>query len=129
MTKAMTQATTSKRAYGASIEALAERFVVERGLRVIGRNFGRRTGEIDLIAEDRDSSGGIELVFFEVRARRSGSLCSGIESVDRRKQSRLVRTARGYLQGYRGPAQGIRFDILDWDGHRFQWLKSARVEP
>ncbi|TMG83752.1 MAG: YraN family protein, partial [Betaproteobacteria bacterium] len=51
---------------GAAAEALAARFLMARGLSIVGRNYRCRGGEIDLIVRD-----GKTLVFVEVRLRRS----------------------------------------------------------
>ena len=51
---------------GAAAEVLAARFLMARGLSIVGRNYRCRGGEIDLIVRD-----GKTLVFVEVRLRRS----------------------------------------------------------
>ncbi len=49
---------------GASAEAEATRLLLERGYRIVERNFRCKAGELDLIALDRNV-----LVFVEVRSR------------------------------------------------------------
>jgi putative endonuclease len=106
---------------GARAEEEAAAWLCERGLRVVERNFRTRVGEIDLIVED-DS----ELVFVEVRVRRAGSWVDGLESVDWRKRRKLTNTAKLFLAyRYGGRARGIRFDILAWDGKRWDWYRDA----
>lgn len=105
---------------GRKAENGAERFLEQRGLRVIDRNFRRRFGEIDLIASENDT-----LVFIEVRKRSHRAFADGAESIDRRKRQRLLRTAEAYLQSrrWRGP---VRFDVIVLDARdRIEWLQDA----
>ena len=57
----------NKRKKGGEMEDLACRFLEERGLRVLHRNFRSRTGEIDIVCREKDGT----LVFTEVKYRRS----------------------------------------------------------
>ena len=61
--------------------------------RVLERNFSCRWGEIDIVAQQEGT-----VVFVEVRARRNDSFGSALESINRRKQQRLVLAAQEYLQ-------------------------------
>lgn len=93
---------------GANAEALACEFLQQQGLRLIARNYHCRQGEIDLIMRDPDN-----LVFVEVRYRRQSRYGSGLESVDRRKQRRIVYCARHYLQRHPDLAElATRFDVV-----------------
>lgn len=101
-------------------ERRAEAFLRAEGLRLVQRNFRKPYGEIDLIARDGD-----ELVFVEVRKRSHMGFADGAESIDRRKQRRLLRTAEAFLQqsGWNGP---VRFDVLVLDASdRVEWLQGA----
>lgn len=106
-------------------ERRAEFFLRDRGLKILERNFRCRLGEIDLVAED-----GNQLVFVEVRYRRSGRHGSGAESVGRRKQGRIASAAALYLARHRRQATRVcRFDVIsvsDEDGPgRFEWIRNA----
>jgi len=107
-------------------EALAQRYLEARGLRVLERNYrvargrSRLGGEIDLILRDADGT----LVFAEVRVRRGHVGGGAAASVDPAKQARLVYAARTYLARLpRLPP--CRFDVVAVDGDRVQWLKAA----
>ena len=111
---------------GQAGEALAERYLRERGLRILERNYrvargrSRRGGEIDLIALDTDGT----LVFVEVRVRRGRMGGGAAASVGSAKRARLVYAAQTYLAGLpRLPP--CRFDVVALDGDRVQWLKAA----
>lgn len=111
---------------GRAGEALAQRHLVARGLRVLERNYrvargrSRRGGEIDLILREPDGT----LVFVEVRVRRGGFGGGAAASVGPAKRASLVFAARVYLSRLdRVPA--CRFDVVAVDGDRVQWLKAA----
>lgn len=117
-----------KRAFGNRIEERAAQwYTANRGARVIARNFLKRTGEIDLILEEKLPDGRYELVFVEVRARDPRSWVSGIESVSFPKQRRLQRTAEIFLSQYRGKATRLRFDVMSWDGESWERIHNARL--
>jgi Holliday junction resolvase-like predicted endonuclease len=61
----------------------------------------------------------------EVRSRGSGAWVAGVESVDHRKRSRLARTIRHFLAGYRGRAQSLRVDLLGWDDGVWTHLRNV----
>jgi putative endonuclease len=111
---------------GRTGEALAQRYLEARGLRLLERNYrvargrSRQGGEIDLILLDTDGT----LVFVEVRVRRSEIGGGAAASVDGPKRGRLVYAAQTYLsQLSRVPP--CRFDVVAVDGERVQWLKAA----
>ncbi len=105
---------------GQIAEREAERFLQNEGLRVVARNYRKPFGEIDLVARHEEA-----LVFVEVRKRSHSGFADGAESIDRRKQQRLLRTAEAYLQQHRwnGP---VRFDVVVLDArNRIEWLQDA----
>ena len=108
---------------GKEAENRACRHLQAHGLRVVKRNYHSRQGEIDLIMQDKDS-----LVFVEVRYRRQPGYGSAAESVDRRKQSKLIACANHYLQAFPGNArQPCRFDVvtLGGDMNSIEWIRNA----
>lgn len=114
------EATPSAGAVGEAMERLAESFLLRQGLRCIARNHRCRYGEIDLILCDD-----CMLVFAEVRFRRSARFGSPAETVDRRKQRRLIATANHYLQSHPSKLP-CRFDVVAIRGqHEIQWIKHA----
>lgn len=98
-------------------------YLQQAGLKLIDRNFHSRYGEIDLIMED-----GRTLVFVEVRYRASNRYGSAAESVNLRKQSRLVLTAASFLKEKRLD-RPTRFDVAALspgpDGMSVTWIKGA----
>lgn len=118
---------------GQKAEQHAEQFLLSQGLTFRQRNFRKACGEIDLIMQE-----GSTIIFVEVKLRKPGALVSGLESVDRRKQRRLIKTAAWYLQAMKSPKElPCRFDVVaisydsrenahsdDW-GSSIEWIKSA----
>jgi putative endonuclease len=111
-----------RHASGARAEALAATVLEAGGLAIVERNFRCRTGEIDIIARDRDT-----LVFVEVRLRRRGDYGGAAASIDARKQRKLLAAAAYYLSRFARPP-ACRFDavLLDaLDPPRVEWLRDA----
>jgi putative endonuclease len=98
-------------------EDLAARYLIRRGLRLVCSNFkvpiGRNlrgaavTGEIDLIALDRDV-----LCFIEVKTRSSDEFAAPVSAIDLRKQRQITRTARIYRKIFNLQSFKIRFDAV-----------------
>ncbi len=106
---------------GQTAERLAETFLVQRGLRVLERNWRVRGGEIDLICEKDDM-----LVFVEVRLRVHAAFGGAAASITPTKQRRLILAARHYLAGKR--ERPCRFDVILLDGldpDRIEWIPDA----
>ena len=93
---------------GRLAEDFACRFLEQRGLRLLTRNYRCRRGEIDLVMKDSDC-----IVFVEVRSRGNSRFGSAAESVDRHKQARLIAAAQHYLQRHQSIADApCRFDVV-----------------
>ncbi len=108
----------STQAKGAAGEELAARYLTERGLRLIERNFRVRGGEIDLICRD-----GTTVVFVEVRVRRRSDYGGAAASITAAKQAKVVMAARHWL--VRHGEFPCRFDCVLLDGDNIEWLRDA----
>lgn len=81
--------------------------LVKRGHTIVTRNYRKRTGEIDIISFVDDY-----IVFTEVKARKLGSMVSGLEAVDFRKQKKIVLTSDLYLT--ENPVEKwVRYDVAE----------------
>ena len=118
----MSEASTGYRK-GRVYEHKASRFLQRQGLVLLQQNFRCPGGEIDLIMRDGDC-----LVFVEVRYRRHPDFGNGAESIDRRKQQRLINCGERYLQQDR-MTRAARFDVISFGLSRgeetLQWIKDA----
>lgn len=106
-------------------EQKAEHYLLQQGLTLITRNFSCRYGEIDLIMQDHDS-----LVFTEVRLRENQEYGSGLESITRNKQNKIIRTAKYYLQQENLTNKAFcRFDVISLattqNNDDVLWIKDA----
>ena len=106
-------------------EEQACRFLEGKGLKLLTHNYSCRQGEIDLVMRDNEM-----LVFVEVRYRRSKDYGSAVESVDSRKQAKLISTAQHYLQQHRQAARHpCRFDVVGISpcgaDFEIEWLSNA----
>jgi putative endonuclease len=88
-------------------EDIAAQEYEKLGFEIIGRNVrvhgAKQIGEIDLIAAKNH-----ELVFIEVKTRRSNEFGTGVEAVDYFKQRKMIMAIKTFL--HRNP----RFDEWDW---------------
>lgn len=109
-------------AVGSEKEQVGCRYLEDRGLRLVERNYRCRHGELDLVMRD-----GATLVFVEVRFRRSTRFGGAAESVDGYKQQRLTAAAGHYLQRHPSPL-ACRFDVLAIGaGDHIDWIKDAFI--
>jgi len=114
-------ATTSS--IGQRAETLARRYLEHRGLTLVQTNFRTRRGEIDLIMRDGEC-----WVFVEVRYRAASGFGRAVDTIDRRKQSRIVACAEYFLQQQSGDAPA-RFDVICIDRCKgaidIDWIRDA----
>ena len=115
------------RTKGDKVERFVLKYLTSKGLRLIEQNFNTRYGEIDLVMLDKAT-----LAFVEVRFRAKSSHGSGAESVDYRKQQKIIKTAHVFLQQTKNMQQhNCRFDVVsvtlqhkrlsaDWVQNAFQ---------
>ncbi len=113
---------------GRLAEAIAGRHLEACGLRLLARNLNCKAGEIDLVALD-----GAVLVFVEVRARRDAAFGGAAASVNRRKQTRLIRAARYFLpilarRHLAGRVPRCRFDVVSLESGDIRWIRDAFTE-
>jgi putative endonuclease len=97
----------NRQEWGKAGEDLAARYLEQRGLKILERNFRFEHGEIDLIAEE-----GEELVFIEVKARQSTAFGTPEDAVTEKKQEKVHAAAEGYLYTHDIDDRPCRFDIV-----------------
>lgn len=112
---------------GRAAEDAALAYLGMNGLQLVERNYRTPLGEIDLVMKSTVDK---TLVFVEVRYRRHQQFGSAAESVDRRKQKKLVAAAEHFLQHHKSYAQlPCRFDVVSFSGDvgnsSLQWYPNA----
>lgn len=89
-------------------EGLAARYLVERGWRLLARNYRSGPKEVDLVVR----RGGI-LAFVEVKTRTSSDFGHPLDAITHRKRREVVAGACGWLREHPPPPGTIRrFDAV-----------------
>ena len=92
--------------------------LVREAYRILERNYQNRFGEIDIIAEKNK-----EIVFIEVKYRKTSKFGYGYEAVDRRKIMKILKLANYYIQSKKYQNYKIRFDCMSYLGDELDWIK------
>ncbi|TCS79204.1 YraN family protein [Tepidibacillus fermentans] len=91
-------------------EEKAKEYLLSQGYVLIEENWRTRYGELDLIMLDQGT-----VVFIEVRTKSNLHYGKAIESIDQRKQHKLLLTAQAFLQSKKWWDRPIRFDMVSLD--------------
>lgn len=89
-------------------EKWAAKYLRHQGYKILVRGFRSRSGEIDLVARDKDW-----IVFVEVKTRSSEEFGHPSEAIDKRKQRHVSKVALDYLRMLNNPPVRFRFDIVE----------------
>jgi putative endonuclease len=98
---------------GKAGEDAASNFLKKMGYKIIAKNYqntlGRRLGEIDIIAKDRE-----EIVFVEVKTRELGKYGDTLpeENITHSKLHKLNKIASCYIRNYSLWNSPYRFDAI-----------------
>jgi len=92
---------------GAEGESLACRHLEAQGFTILQRNFRCRSGEVDVVARQGETT-----VFVEVKGRSGRSHGEGYDGVTFGKRHRLVRAARLYAASKGLSDKPLRFDVI-----------------
>lgn len=98
---------TRKIATGKEGEKLAADFLKKNGYKIVEVNYRCPIGEIDIVARDKN-----EMVFVEVKARKSSTLGYPEEAVGVKKQKKISQLACWYLQEKKLNDTRARFDVV-----------------
>ena len=101
---------------GAAGEEAALHVYLDRGYRLVARNWRCRLGELDLVL-----GRGSQLVICEVKTRRGSRFGHGWEAVDARKQAKLRAVAQAFLLAHPIRSASVRFDVAS------VWVRDARA--
>ncbi len=88
-------------------EEAAVQAIKKRGYKIIARNYRTKMGEIDIIAKDGEYT-----VFVEVRLRKSNNFGSPADTIDRRKQQKIIKAAQLYAVKNNIYDAPMRFDAV-----------------
>ena len=112
----------NRKSVGNKGEEEAAKYLVKNKYKIMAKNFRCIFGEIDIIAMD-----GEDVVFVEVKVRRSSEYGMPEEAVTGLKQKKIIRSALEYVKLNRLPVSNLRFDILAIgpESNRIELIKSA----
>src|ERR1044071_1284828 len=97
----------ARQAFGELGERIAERWLRQRGWRVVQRRFRNGHRDIDLVVE-RDGM----VVFVEVKARKGAEFGGPVQAVNWRKRRELKRSAMVWIDRHGREAESYRFDVI-----------------
>ncbi len=92
---------------GALSEEKATEFLKANGYRILARNYKTKLGEVDIIAQDKET-----ICFVEVKCRRSGRFGLAQEAVSRQKQRQIAKAALIFLKEKKFLDKKARFDVV-----------------
>lgn len=90
-------------------ENIAKEYLEKNRYIVLERNFRGKYGEIDLIAKNNE----MNIIFIEVKTRTNLQYGSGSESVNFKKKSNIIKTAKKYIYINNIKNKNIRFDVIE----------------
>jgi putative endonuclease len=96
-----------KQKFGQKGEEIAVRHLKKEGYKIIATNYRNKLGEIDIIAQDKDT-----IVFAEVKTRRSVQFGNPKQAVTIQKQKKISMVALYYLKATGQSTARARFDVV-----------------
>ncbi|MBI5411913.1 YraN family protein [Candidatus Peregrinibacteria bacterium] len=94
---------------GQNGEDVALEYLRQKGYTILGRNYRKRCGEIDLIAFDPTNK---ELTFIEVKLRKNLVFGTPEESITAKKWQRIIKTAQWWLNEKKRAETRWRVDLI-----------------
>ena len=89
-------------------EYQAIKYLESLGYKILCHNFRCLQGEIDIIAKDKE-----EIVFVEVKTRKSKSYGEAKEAVDENKKKHILKSAKYYLYKNKIEDSFVRIDVIE----------------
>ena len=107
------------RKIGTAYEEIAANYLRKQGVHIITMNYRISGGEVDLIGEDKEN-----IIFIEVKYRKTASYGEPWEAVSIHKQKKICKVARQYCYSKRIRKQ-VRYDIISICGEEITWFQNA----
>ena len=105
-------------------ETAAAFLLEEKGMKILERNFRSRSGEIDIIAMDKDI-----IIFIEVKTWSAYGIDALEYSINDKKRQKIIETSKYFLSLHREyKYMAIRFDIIFISPAGITHLASAFTE-
>lgn len=97
-----------KRLIGVLGEKIACKWYTDRKYKLLTVNYKTRFGEIDIIAQTKNT-----IVFIEVKTRKDNKFSYAKEAVTYSKQQKIKSAAAQYLQSHGAEDMFVRFDVVE----------------
>ncbi len=85
---------------------------------ILEKNYRNRYGEIDIIAKKNK-----EIIFIEVKYRKTKDYGYGYEAVDKKKLLKIFSLAQKYIEDKKYSSYRVRFDCMSYLGENLYWIK------
>ena len=109
---------------GRSGEDAAASYLIEKGIKILEKNFRSRKGEIDIVALDGET-----IVFVEVKTWSSYGIDALEYAIDAKKRHKIIETSKYFLSLHREYRyMAIRFDVIFITSSGITHLESAFTE-
>jgi putative endonuclease len=92
---------------GKTGETIASEYLTKNGYIIREKNYRNFLGEIDIIVEYKN-----EIIFIEVKTRKSNQYGYPEETVNLAKQKKIIKTASGYITRKKLKENNFRFDAI-----------------
>lgn len=108
-------------------EDIVIKYLLDKGYKILERNYFCKIGEIDIVALDGD-----EFVFIEVKTRSQKMFGDPVDAVDLSKRNHIYRTAEYYIMKAGIENRKIRFDVIEVKQYenavRINQIKNAIID-
>ncbi|KXX72384.1 YraN family protein [Flammeovirga sp. SJP92] len=119
----MTSTKTQQQQTGTKGEAIASDFLIEKGYKILERNYRYKRNEIDIICQ-KDNF----LVFVEVKTRKSKSFGNPEEHVSQKQINCIQEASIQYQNEYSGTFLLVRYDIISLIMNKNEVLEILHLE-
>lgn len=103
-------------------ENVACDYLLNHKFEIMYKNYFSRFGEIDIIALDAANQ---DIVFIEVKTRKSFICGRPSEFVSLNKQNKIKKTALDFIEKKKLDNNNFRFDIIEVSGKKIWHIKNA----
>ena len=101
-------------------EKIAVEYLRKQKYKIICENYCSKLGQIDIIARDKDT-----IVFVEVKYRTSDWFGFPQESIVKKKQNQIAKSALCYIKKKKIAHNNLRFDVVSICGNTVNLIKNA----
>ena len=109
----------NRRKTGTAYEKIAADYLRKQGIKIIEVNYQISQGEVDLIGEDKEN-----IIFIEVKYRKTASYGQPWEAVSGNKRSKICKVARQFCY-IRKIKKQVRYDVISICGDEILWFQNA----